>query len=614
MNFQEYISLLEDAGFDNVCRGETLKYFGSDSHLYFNHPRPTRDPLAVFFTARPVCGYDFPKELWMEPPKQWLSRKRDNKPTLRHRTPRPRLEREAIESFAHFLRTGEQLSEIDLSDRKYVCLDCIDDKFLLEEVRETGALALCFHCQETNTAWSIEKLAERISEVLLEHFDITSVDTSDYIYEFRGDGSYDSRPRGEDIYWVICEMARIDYEISSAVVEHLRESHERDVIKYGATDYYGSGVHYEEKGPNSWGFQYTWRAFCDEIRSHARFFSIEAEKLLNHIFGDISSLQTQDSDSAIRLIDPGVENCFFWRGRKAVSEQGLITILKSPAREIGPPPAAVAAEGRMNAKGITVFYGALDSSTCVAEIRPPVGSFVVLARFEVVRKLRLLDLDALANVHEGGSHFDSEYTERKGRAAFLNYLVDEISQPVMPGDETSEYLPTQAVAEYLAHRSRPNLDGMIYRSSQAGLAELNVVLFNHASGIEQDKFDSRDIEEIRLPLSWEREGDKSIFLRESDISSSSAEAAATQSKSVSAVHRGETLRAIVTEALKPDRRLYVRPTLRLDYDSLRVSRISRVRYDEEQYRLIHATKNKPGPATDIADFEEIVGEGIHNYD
>ena len=384
MNFQEYVSLLEDAGFDNVRRGETLKCLGLDSHLYFNHPRPTRDLLTVFFTARPVCGYDFPKELWIEPPKQWLSRKRDKDPTLRHRTPRPRLEREAIESFAHFLRTGEQLSEIDVSDRKYVCHDCIGDKFLSEEVEETGAHALCFHCQETNKSWSIEKLAERISEVLLEHFDITSVDTSDYIYEFKGDGSYDFRPRGEYIDWVICEMALIDYEISSAVVEHLRESHERDVIKYGATDYYDGAAHYEEMGPNAWGFQYTWQAFCDEVKTRARFFSTEAENLLSYIFGDISSLQTQDGDSVIRLIDPGVEDCFIWRGRKAESEQELISILKSPVGEIGPPPAAVAAEGRMNAKGISVFYGAFDSATCVAEIRPPVGSFVVLYQFTLL--------------------------------------------------------------------------------------------------------------------------------------------------------------------------------------------------------------------------------------
>ena len=613
MIFQEYINLLEDAGFESVRRGETLKYLRLDSHLYFNHPRPARDPLAVFFTARPVCGYSFPQELWVEPPEEWLSRKRDGNPALRHRIPRTGMEREAIESFAHFLRTGEQLSEIDVSDRRYVCYCCIGDRFLREEVQETGVRSSCFHCRRTNIAWSIEKLAERISEVLLEHFDITSIDTSDYIHVFREDGSSDFRPRGDYIDWIISEIAIIDHEISLEVVEHLHEYHERDVIKYGATDYYDSAAQYEEKGPNAWGFQYTWDAFCNEIRTRARFFSTEAEGLLYHIFGDLSSLQTQDGDPVIRLIDPSAEDCFIWRARKANPGDELKVILNSPIREIGPPPADVAAEGRMNAKGISVFYGAFDPATCVAEIRPPVGSYVVLARFEIVRKLRLLDFDTLARVHEKGSYFDQEYAERKGRAAFLNSLVDDISKPVMPADEYFEYLPTQVVAEYLAHRAEPNLDGIIYRSSQAGLTELNVVLFNHASLVEQDERDRPDIVDISL-IDWDAEGDRSIYLRESDISSSSADTATVQDESSAAVAKGVALRAVVADALKPDSRPHLPPTLRMDYDSIKVSRISRVCYEERQFNLHRVVETKARTVSDVEAFREIVGDDIYNYD
>jgi len=50
----------------------------------------------------------------------------------------------------------------------------------------------------------------------------------------------------------------------------------------------------------------------------------------------------------------------------------------------------------MNARGVSVFYGAIDPRVALAEVRPPVGSRVAVARFEIIRPLRLLDLNALA--------------------------------------------------------------------------------------------------------------------------------------------------------------------------------------------------------------------------
>ena len=48
----------------------------------------------------------------------------------------------------------------------------------------------------------------------------------------------------------------------------------------------------------------------------------------------------------------------------------------------------------------------------------------------------------------------------------------------MPEDEELEYIPTQIVAEYLAQKANPRIDGILYPSSQTD--GNNVVLFNHA--------------------------------------------------------------------------------------------------------------------------------------
>ena len=49
----------------------------------------------------------------------------------------------------------------------------------------------------------------------------------------------------------------------------------------------------------------------------------------------------------------------------------------------------------MNPTGVSVFYGAFNAKTCLAEIRLPVGATAVTASFRVVRPINVLDLTVL---------------------------------------------------------------------------------------------------------------------------------------------------------------------------------------------------------------------------
>jgi hypothetical protein len=113
-----------------------------------------------------------------------------------------------------------------------------------------------------------------------------------------------------------------------------------------------------------------------------------------------------------------------------------------------------------------------------------VGSRVVVGRFEILRPLRLLDIDALRSVTVFGSVFDHSHIERLRKANFLDWLSERITQPVMPNDEPFEYLPTQEIADFLATRSTPELDGIIYPSVQAKKGISNVVLFHKSSRVQ----------------------------------------------------------------------------------------------------------------------------------
>jgi len=237
---------------------------------------------------------------------------------------------------------------------------------------------------------------------------------------------------------------------------------------------------YEENRIDDLEFQETWNAFRTEIRSRSRFFSQYAQEALDEIFSEIGTLSSFDGTPVFREISPTEDERYIFRARVCFSDKELKEILSAPVKQIGPPPSRSARAGRMNAAGISVFYGAIDKETCIAEARAPVGSYVVLSRFEVIRPVRLLDFDVLTKIYVEGSHFDPEYHTRRSRAAFLGRLVREISRPVMPRDEEFEYLPTQAVSEYLAARIEPRLDGIIFHSSQTAGEGRNLVLFNHA--------------------------------------------------------------------------------------------------------------------------------------
>jgi hypothetical protein len=117
-------------------------------------------------------------------------------------------------------------------------------------------------------------------------------------------------------------------------------------------------------------------------------------------------------------------------------------------------------------------------------VRPPVGSQVAVARFEIIRPLRMLDLTALTAVSVTGSIFDPEHAGRMERAMFLRTLSARITRPVMPDDEHFEYLATQAVADFLATESSVPIDGIIFPSVQAAGDVLNVVLFHKAARVE----------------------------------------------------------------------------------------------------------------------------------
>ena len=371
------------------------------------------------------------------------------------------------------------------SDTDFVCHCCICDPFLSEIVRVEGTCVSCSYCERVSNALSLGDLAERIHEVLQAHFEITPIHPMGHECFLAKDGFWERS--GYFVGDTIADIAGVSAVIATDVRELLMDCYGLNyhALKDGEEEPYASDACYEERAADNGNLHETWVAFRNELRSRVRFFSTYAEEALAHVFGDLNTHTGFQNKPVIREVRLDDANNHLWRGRMAHSTKKLKEILKSPARKIGAPPRRRTSGGRMNASGIPVFYGALEQDTCVAELRAPVGSYVVMGKFELLRTVKLLDFDALMEIYVDASHFDPNYGIRFGRAAFLRSLVREICRPVMPQEEALEYLPSQVVAEYLANKLDPRLDGIIYPSSQTNGGH-NVVLFNHACGVAPD--------------------------------------------------------------------------------------------------------------------------------
>jgi hypothetical protein len=334
--------------------------------------------------------------------------------------------------------------------------------------------------------WSIETLADRIETAFDHHYTRTSNYPDSWQERLMADkeSSYEWYRDGEPVIEAIENAAEIPTEAAEDIQEILSERHgDFDSDAMGEETEFSSETYYEERGSSDEAWQEEWRDFEESLKTEARFFSRSAAAHLSAIFGNIDKLKTKDDLPIVVEAGPDRALDYLYRGREFQSQKKLAEALCNPDRDLGSPPARYAKAGRMNAGGISVFYGATDAGVALAEVRPPVGSIVAVAKFSIIRPLRLLDLSALEVVHDGGSVFDTTLKQRMERVAFLRSLCQRMTRPVMPDDEAFDYLPTQAVADFLATENDPRLDGIIFPSAQSKDGR-NVVLFHKAARVE----------------------------------------------------------------------------------------------------------------------------------
>ena len=373
---------------------------------------------------------------------------------------------------------------------KRICFECVAEAYLSDKIKQHGQVAQCSYCDQTAESYTIEEMADHIETAFDDHVRRTSDQPDSWQQSLMSDreSNYDWERDGEPVLDAIENAAEIPHVAAEDLQAVLDDRHgDFDSAAMGEETEFSSESYYEEKRSSDRAWQAEWRSFEQSLKTEARFFSRVAASHLASVFGEIDKLKATDGRRLVVDGGPQLTCDHLYRARVFQAEANLEEALCRPDLHLGSPPANLASAGRMNARGISVFYGATDAGVAIAEVRPPVGSKVAVARFSIIRPLRLLDLTALEDVQDGGSLFDPSLRRRLERAAFLRSLGQRITRPVMPDDEAFDYLATQAIADFLATENEPRLDGIIFRSAQSEDGR-NVVLFHKAARVEEMQF------------------------------------------------------------------------------------------------------------------------------
>lgn len=375
-------------------------------------------------------------------------------------------------------------SDIDKLEDNQVCFNCIGEDYLKSLVKSGDVNKRCSYCGNVDSVISLRDLADHVGVAFKAHYSRTA-DSPDFFQRMMNEDKeidYRWEREGEPVVYAIANAVEISENIAEDVRKLLEKKYFNfDEMLIGGEREFNSEAHYEEIDPEDHEWQKSWESFERTIKTEARFFSRAAISQLRELFDTVDKMATRHGKPLIVNVGPGTNYTQLYRARVFQADESLTAAMKRPDKELGAPSSRHAVSGRMNARGISVFYGATSIRTALAEVRPPVGSHVVVARFEIIRPIRLLDLTALGEVYEVGSIFNPDYVYRLGRMTFLRKLSDRIARPIMPDDQEREYLPTQAIADFLATECEVPLDGILFPSAQVGSDGLNVVLFHKAS-------------------------------------------------------------------------------------------------------------------------------------
>ena len=363
-----------------------------------------------------------------------------------------------------------------------ICSNCIDDEFLKRIVETNCTVHLCHVCGAVDTnAIELEALGKLMEPIIRDNFAL-----GESVRQFGEDDHDWWEQQGESLQSVVHEVLGQYFSCENEIVSAICSA-EEVWPPHGEEPFFVTTSSYVQNDVRVSDYYSKWSGLLDEIKHKRRFFSPSAKSHFKLLFDGVESVRSFNSEqgafeSVITEVSLG---SIFYRARICDKDKNLADFYRDPSNHVGPPPNHLASAGRMNAEGVSVFYGAMDIETCIAEVRPVISDASVVIELETTLPLRLLDFTKLetATSSKSLSYFQPDFKKQIEKHAFLRTLHGLISQPILQ-TKSSDYLITQTMAEYLAHVHDVTFDGIVFASAQRQGGK-NVVIFQRVDSTEE---------------------------------------------------------------------------------------------------------------------------------
>lgn len=358
-------------------------------------------------------------------------------------------------------------SALDLEDKEsiWVCRSCLGDymvKSLVGTLQKERTCAVCNRL--TSQATNPGRIARFIKRGLTDHF---CVDEGIYPgYEMKLDSVVGLA--------IGCDSMQVCRAISELLEN---ASADEEDFYWPGQEYVRSPSPFESEDHERWFAVSPWRLIANELVHGQRFFNDRARSFFEQLIGEALEAEDPECPGKPAVVTSLNKGTIFFRSRIANGDQQVRAFIGNPGVELGVAPKERAASNRMSSAGVPLLYLSKELDTCISEVRPSIGDTLVVARFTSTAPLKLFDFTMLSRrlQHAKLSFFDPRYRQRSEHRMLLEYLHEEISRPVRLND--TDYVVTQALADFIRYEKRLAFDGIAFRSVQRE-GGTNYVLFD----------------------------------------------------------------------------------------------------------------------------------------
>jgi len=354
------------------------------------------------------------------------------------------------------------------SVHQHLCSKCVGNDLFRKWIRDHGSRGQCDFDPDHGRAGkvvSISDFADEIDRYFRENYQLGG----EYYFMTAPSGDLDFDQRGNPYKEILQEDIDCSEELVAAIDEKFSGICHVEFMDSGDCFYKDDACYepiadaqvreraemeeyYEEYYRKDIG--YAWFDFCKFVKYTNRFFEIKP--LLDSLFGRVEEYKKD----IIKNLNAGTN---VYRARKFGHTFSQEDLDQSPEENLGAPPAERTTAGRMNVQLIPVFYAAFNEETAIAEVRPSIHDQVAIGEFKITEEIKAFDFTAFDQPIFADDLDETSVNYSHTRYQLISQMEREISKPILPHEQTRDYIPTQIVAEYI--KTYFKCDAVIYKSS-----------------------------------------------------------------------------------------------------------------------------------------------------